>query len=83
MPIRWEQDHISGVPLRRYIGFATDIIAGIVEYDGSNRLWTWSSPLVEDAWGHATTEEGAKQAFEAWLRKWLENFSSLFEIRER
>lgn len=79
MSIRWEQDNISGVRLRRFIGYATSVVVGVVEYDGSNRLWTWSSPLVEDAWGHATTEAGAKQGFEAWLAAWLENFRPLFE----
>ena len=79
MALRWEQEIIAGVPLRRFTGYAQDVVAGVVEYDGSNRLWTWSSPLVEDAWGHAMTEEGAKQAFEAWLLNWLGNFREFFE----
>jgi hypothetical protein len=72
---------MAGVPLRRFVGYAHDVVAGVVEYDGSNRLWTWSSPLAEDAWGHAMTEEAAKQAFGAWLRNWLENFREFFEYR--
>jgi hypothetical protein len=79
MAIRWEQDTIAGVPLRRHVAHCRAIVVGAVEYDGSNRLWTWSSPLVEDAWGHAMTEAGAKQGFEAWLREWAENFRPLLE----
>ena len=37
-------------------------------------LWTWYSRLADDAWGIAQTEYAAKQAFEEWLKGWLENF---------
>jgi hypothetical protein len=77
--IEWSQASVAGVPLRRHVARAGSVEVGAVEYDGTNRLWTWSSPLVEDVWGHAQSEEGAKRAFEAWLREWLENFRPLFE----
>lgn len=79
--IAWTQDSVAGVPLRRHIGRVGPIEVGAVAFDGSNRLWTWSSPLAEDAWGHATDEAAAKQAFEAWLREWLENFRPFFAAR--
>jgi len=34
---------------------------------------------VEDVWGHAQSEGGAKRAFETWLREWLENFRPFFD----
>jgi hypothetical protein len=67
-PITWTQDRVAGVALRRYIAryiaHVGSVEVGAVAYDGSNRLWTWSSPLDIEAWGHAQTESGAKQAFE-------------------
>ena len=76
--VTWKRDSVAGVPLQRFVGYVGAIEVGAVAYDGSNRLWTWSSPLADDAWGHAVTEEGAKQGFEAWLRRWLENFRPFF-----
>jgi hypothetical protein len=77
--IIWTSDSIAGVPLRRALARVGEIDVGDVAYDGSNRLWTWSSPLADDAWGHATTELGAKQGFEVWLRGWLSNFAPFFQ----
>ena len=74
-PITWIQDRVAGVALRRFTAHVGSVEVGAVAYDGSNRLWTWSSPLSEDARGHAPSEAGAKQAFEVWLRGWLEAFS--------
>lgn len=80
-PITWTQDTVANVPLRRFVGHVGTVEVGAVAFDGSNRLWTWSSPLAEDAWGHAQSEAGAKLGFEAWLRGWLENFRPLLEGR--
>jgi hypothetical protein len=80
--ITWTTDSVAGVPLRRAIGHVGAAEVGAVAYDGSNRFWTWSSPLVEDAWGHAATEEGARRGFEIWLRGWLRNFDG-FILAER
>lgn len=66
------------MPLRRYVGRVGTAEVGAVEYDGSNRMWVWSTPLAEDAWGWAANEDGAQQALEAWLRDWLENFRPFF-----
>jgi hypothetical protein len=77
--ISWAQASVAGVPLKRFVGRVGEVEVGAVEWDGSNRLWTWSSPLVEDAWGHAPTEHGAKRAFELWLRDWLGNFRALLD----
>jgi hypothetical protein len=74
----WTQDSVAGVPLQRFIGRVGPIEVGSVEYDGSHRLWTWWSPLSEEAWGHAASEAGAKQGFEVWLRGWLEHFRPFF-----
>ncbi|HEY8566033.1 MAG TPA: hypothetical protein VIL65_11070 [Beijerinckiaceae bacterium] len=73
----WTQEEVAGVPLRRSVGRAGAVEAGAVEFDGSNGLWVWSSPLAEDAWGWAPTEAGARQALELWLKGWLENFRAL------
>jgi hypothetical protein len=78
-PIAWTQDSVADVPLRRFVGRVGAIEVAAVEWDGSNRLWTWSSPLADDAWGHAPTERSAKLGFEAWLRGWLENFRPFFQ----
>ena len=67
------------MPLRRFTGRVGAVEAGVVEYDGGNRMWGWSSPLAEDAWGWSATESGAKLALESWLRRWLENFRPLLE----
>ena len=77
--ITWTQASVAKVPLRRFVGHVGPVEVGAVEFDGSNRLWTWSSPLAEDAWGHAQSEAGAKQGFEVWLRGWLENFRPLLD----
>lgn len=77
--IAWTQDRVTGVPLQRFVGRVGAVEIGAVEYDGSNRLWLWSSPLAEDAWGWAQNEEGAKRAVDVWLRNWLGNFSAFFE----
>jgi hypothetical protein len=79
--ISWKQDSVAGLPLNRHVGRVGAVEVGAVEFDGSNRLWTWSSPLVEDAWGHAPGEQAAKEAFEFWLRDWIENFRPFFEPR--
>ena len=78
-PLTWKQESVAAVPLPRFTGHVGAVLVGTVEFDGSNRLWTWFSPLVDDAWGFAPTEEAAKQAFELWLRRWLENFRPFFE----
>lgn len=77
--IEWRRASVAGVPLRRTVARVGAIEVGAVEYDGSSRLWTWSSPLSEEVWGHAQSEAAAKQAFEAWLRAWLETFRDFFE----
>jgi hypothetical protein len=77
-PIAWTQDSIADAPLRRYTG-RVGAIEVAVEWDGSNRLWTWSTRLADDAWDHSQSEHGAKQGFEAWLRGWLENFRPFFQ----
>jgi hypothetical protein len=78
-PIVWSQARSAGVPMQRFTGHVGAVEVGIVEYDGSNRLWTWWSPLAEAAWGHGQDVEGAQRGFEAWLRGWLENFRPFFE----
>ena len=78
-PLAWTQDSIADVPLRRYTGRVSAIEVAAVKWDGSNCLWTRSSRLADDAWGHAQSEHGAKLGFEAWLRGWLENFRPYFE----
>lgn len=75
--ITWAQDEVAGVKLRRHVGRAGRVEVGAVEYDGGNRMWVWSSPLAEDAWGWGASEEAAKRALEAWLREWLANFRGL------
>lgn len=77
--ITWTQARVANVPLRRFVGHVGAVEVGAVEFDGSNRLWTWSSPLAEDAWGRAQSEAGARQGFEVWLLAWLENFRPLLE----
>jgi len=77
--IIWTQGGISEVPLRRFTGRIGAIEVATVEYDGSNHLWTWWSPLAEDIWGHAPEADGAKRAAEVWLREWLENFRPFLE----
>jgi hypothetical protein len=72
--IAWTQHETAGVKLRRFVGHVGTIEVAATEYDGSNQLWLWSSPLAEDAWGWAANEEGAKAAVTAWLRQWLSNF---------
>jgi hypothetical protein len=37
--IRWQQDHVAGVPLNRHVGIVGPIEVGSVAYDGSNRFW--------------------------------------------
>jgi hypothetical protein len=77
--ITWTQDNVSDVPLRRYVGRVGTVEVGAVEYDGANRMWVWSSPLAEDAWGWAPEEQSAKQALDVWLRGWLESFRSFLD----
>ena len=79
--ISWTQDSIANVPLQRYIGYVGEVEVGAVEFDGSNKMWVWSSQLADSAWGWATSLEGAMQALDAWLRGWLENFRPIFESR--
>ena len=64
-PLSWTKDSIADVPLRRYTGRVSAIEVAAVEWDGTNRLWTWSSRLADDAWGHAQSEHGAKLGFGA------------------
>ena len=78
--IGWTQASVAGVPLQRFVARVGEVEVGAVEYDGTNRLWTWSSPLDIEAWGHAPTENGAKRAFEVWLRGWLDAFRPFFEM---
>src|SRR5918993_3502898 len=56
--IEWRRATVAGVPLRRFTGHVGDIEVGFIEYDGSNRLWTWASPFAEDVWGHTPNHEG-------------------------
>jgi hypothetical protein len=77
--IAWTQDVVAKVPLQRFVGRVGEVEVGTVEYDGAHKLWTWWSPFSEEAWGHAREESGAKQGFEVWLRRWLENFRPFFE----
>jgi hypothetical protein len=74
--IVWTQPNVAGVPVGRLIGHVGAVEVGAIEFDPSNRLWLWSSPLVEDAWGWAPTEMGAKGAASVWLRQWLGNFQT-------
>ena len=78
-PVTWTRDSLARVPLQRFVGRCGRVEVGRVEYDGSNRLWVWSSPLDEGAWGWGPSEDAARQALETWLRQWLENFRSFFE----
>lgn len=76
--IVWTQDATDGVALPRCVGRVGAVEVAICAYDGSNRLWTWWSPLAEDVWGHGTDEAGARQGCEVWLRGWLEAFRPFF-----
>ena len=77
--IEWKQASVAGVKLRRFTGHVGGIEVGSVEFDGSNRLWTWSSPFAEDVWGHAPTQAGAQKALETWLREWLERLRPVLD----
>ena len=77
--IEWKQASVAGVKLRRFTGHVGGIEVGSVEFDGSNRLWTWSSPFAEDVWEHAPTQAGAQQALETWLRGWLEKLRPVLD----
>ena len=77
-PLTWTQDEVATVPLRRYTARSGEVEVGFVEFDGGNRMWVWSSPLAEDAWGWGADETGAKHALENWLKAWLENFRPFF-----
>jgi hypothetical protein len=77
--IEWKQASVAGVKLRRFTGHVGGIEVGSVDFDGSNRLWTWSSPFAEDVWGHAPTQAGAQQALETWLRGWLERLRPVMD----
>ncbi|MGU3540680.1 hypothetical protein [Methylobacterium sp. A54F] len=81
--VTWTQGRVAEVPLQRFVGRVGAVDVAICEYDGSNRLWTWWSPLAEDVWGHAPDAEGAKRHCELWLRDWLENFRPFFEAEAR
>ena len=48
-PLTWKQESVAAVPLPRFTGHVGAVLVGTVEFDGSNRLWTWFSPLVDDA----------------------------------
>jgi hypothetical protein len=75
----WTRDGVAGVALDRHVGRAGALEEGTVMYDGSNRMWVWSSPLSDEAWGYGTSEAAAKRGFEAWLRQWLLNFRGLLD----
>jgi hypothetical protein len=77
--IAWTQESVADVPLKRFVGHVQTVEVGAVEYDGANRMWVWSSPLAEDAWGWAPEEQSAKQALESWLVEWLRNFRSFLD----
>jgi len=77
--IAWSQDSVAGVPLKRFLGQVGSVEVGNVAYDGGNRFWVWATPLQEDVWGFAPTEDAAKAALELWLRGWLENFREFLE----
>lgn len=79
-PLTWTRDAVAGVPLRRSSARCGEIDVGFVEYDGGNRMWVWSSPLAEDAWGWGADESGAQQALETWLRGWLAHFRGFFPV---
>ncbi|MBM0207206.1 hypothetical protein JNW90_32610 [Micromonospora sp. STR1s_5] len=66
-PLTWTRDEVASVPLRRFTARSGEVEVGYVEYDGGNRMWVWSSPLAEDAWGWGADETGAKQGLETWL----------------
>ena len=77
--VLWSRQSVAGVPLRVFVGTVGEIVIGTVEFDGSNRLWVWSSPLSDEAWGYAPTEEGAKQALELWVKAWVQKFRAFFD----
>ena len=79
--IRWEQDAVAGVQLRRFVGRIGAIEVGNVTFDGGNRFWVWASPLQEDAWGYGPSEDAAKAGLEHWLTAWLENFRPFLEYK--
>lgn len=78
-PIAWSQPDARGTSARRAVAHVGPVEVGAVEFDPSNRLWLWSSPLAEDSWGWAPSEEGARRALELWLRGWVEPFRPFFE----
>jgi hypothetical protein len=78
-PIAWTRSEIAGRPTRRAVGHVGEVEVGAVEFDPGNRLWLWSSPLADEAWGWAPSEEGARQALEVWLRAWLAPFRPFFQ----
>ncbi len=78
-PIAWTRPEIAGLPTRRTIGHVGGVEVGAVEFDPGNRLWLWSSPLADEAWGWAPSEDGARQALEVWLRAWLAPFRPFFQ----
>jgi hypothetical protein len=73
----WQQESTAGIALKEHVAHAGTIEAGRVMYDGSQRMWIWSSRLADDAWGYGMTAESAKAGFEAWLREWLRNFEGV------
>ena len=72
--LTWTQDQVAGVKLQRFVAHAGAVEAGAVQFDGGNGFWIWSSPLADEAWGWAPTQDGAMRALESWLREWLGNF---------
>ena len=59
--IEWKQASVAGVKLRRFTGHVGGIEVGSVEFDGSNRLWTWSSPFAEDCHGAIQQRQGVSR----------------------
>ncbi len=77
-PIAWSPPEADGQTARRLVGHVGPVEVGRVEYDPTNRLWLWSSPLAEEAWGWAPSQDGARRALEIWLRGWIEPFRPFF-----
>ena len=76
--IEWKQASVAGVKLRRFTGHVGGIEVRSVEFDGSNRLWTWR-PLRGGCLGPCSDQGGSQQELETWFRGWLEKLRPLLE----